>query len=107
MNNPEDLKIQEQKRQRRILIVITGLFATVMLALGLMAIFSEHFAGTTKQGMPFSADGATAQWMGGVQICLGMIMLTIAMPNKNIALSWGITWIILFLACFFLVIHSK
>jgi len=38
------------------------------LGLGLLAIFSGHFAGTTKRGQLFTADGLTAQWMGGVQI---------------------------------------
>ncbi|MBC7787553.1 MAG: hypothetical protein H7Z18_09010 [Methylophilaceae bacterium] len=62
------------------------MFAAVRLGLGLLAIFSGHFAGTTKRGQLFTADGLTAQWMGGVQILLGMTILTIAMTNKTLAL---------------------
>lgn len=98
---------QDQKRQRRIVVIIACLFALVMLVLGLSAIFSGHFTGTTKQGKIFSTDGLAAQWMGGVQICLGMMMLTIAMPNKTIALRWGIVWATLFLMCLFAAIYSK
>ncbi|MDY7540482.1 hypothetical protein QN372_07765 [Undibacterium sp. RTI2.1] len=107
MQHPENLKIQEQTRQKRIVYVITGLFAAVMLGLGLLAIFSGHFAGTTKRGQLFSADGLTAQWMGGVQISLGMMILTIVMPNKTAALRWGVIWAILFLSCLFAAICSK
>ena len=98
---------QDQKRQRRIVLIIACLFALVMLGLGLIAIFSGHFTGTTKQGKIFSTDGLTAQWMGGMQICLGMMMLTIAMPNKTSALRWGIVWATSFLMCLFAAIYSK
>lgn len=103
-SNIEDANL---KRQKCIVFVIAGLFAAVMLALGLLAIFSGHFSGTTKRGQIFTADGLTAQWMGGVQICLGMMILTIAMPSKTAALRWGIVWAMLFLACLFAAIYSK
>ncbi len=107
MQKPENIIRQEQKRQKRIVVIIASLFALVMLGLGLLAIFSGHFAGTTKQGQLFSADGATAQLMGAVQICLGMMMLTIAMPNKSAALRWGVVWAMLFSVCLFVAIYSK
>lgn len=107
MSPSDDKNLQNITRQRRIAIVLISLFAAVMLGLGLLAIFSGHFAGTTKQGRLFSADGLTAQWMGGIQICLGMFMLMIAMPNKTAALWWGIIWIALFAICLIGVIHYQ
>lgn len=101
------MKEKDLIRQRKIVFVLAGVFSLVLLGLGLMAIFSGHFAGTTKQGKFFSVDGTTAQWMGGVQICLGMMMLILVMPNKTAVLRWGIVWGILFAACLIAAIYTK
>jgi ABC-type sulfate transport system permease subunit len=103
LNNQND----EQQRQRRILIAIACVFTLVMLVLGLLTIFTQHFSGTTKQGKFFTVDGTSAQLMGGVQLSLGMLMLILVMPNKKAAIWWGCSWAALFILCLTASIYSK
>jgi ABC-type tungstate transport system substrate-binding protein len=97
MRTPEDLK-----RSKRIAIALAGLIALVMVGLGLWFIVEGHYVGTTKRGTAISLDGNAARWMGGVQICIGMLALMLAMPGKKAALRWAFFWIALGLACFVL-----
>jgi len=107
MQSPKHDSDKNLIRQKLIASLLVGMFALVMLGLGLMAIFSGHFEGVTKTYKPISLDGYTAQWMGGVQICLGMMTLTVAMPNKSVAIKWGVFWAVLFIVCLIAAIHYK
>lgn len=97
----------KNKQDKILLWIITGVFALSMLILGSLVISDAHFIGTTKQGNSFSVIGLAAQAMGGIQIALGMMMLTINMPNKKTAMLWLISWGIIFTLCLFLAIYSK
>lgn len=97
----------KNKQDKILLWIITGIFALSMLILGSLVISDAHFIGTTKQGTSFSVIGLAAQAMGGIQIALGMMMLTINMPNKKIAMRWLISWIFVLFCCLFLAIYSK
>ena len=100
MNTPEDIK-----RQRYIAIGLAVLFAVVMTALGAFSIWDESYVGKTRQSNMVAAVGTTARWMGAFQICVGMLMLGIAMPSKKTVIGWMVTWLVLGMTSVALALH--
>jgi hypothetical protein len=76
-------------------VALAAVFAIVLSGLGLWGIVEGHHVGRTKQGVHVAIDGNPARWMGVVQICLGMLMLALAMPGKRSALVWSLSWVAL------------
>ena len=81
MNSPGDIK-----RQRYIVIGLGVLFAVVMTGLGALSILDGYHVGKTRQSTVVAIDGSAARWMGAFQICIGMLMLSLAMPSKTAAI---------------------
>ena len=75
------------------------LIAVVMVSLGVLAIISGVSTGSTKKYGIVTILGDRARWVGAVQVCLGMLVLGMAMPTKKIALGWLLTWMALMLGC--------
>ena len=71
----------------------------VMVSLGVLAIISGVSTGSTKKYGIVTILGDRARWVGAVQVCLGMLVLGMAMPTKKIALGWLLTWMALMLGC--------
>ena len=90
----------DQRRQRRIAIVVASVFCAVMVALGGWSIVEGDYEGVTKRGTAISLHNDSARWMGAVQVCIGMLMLSIAMPNQRAALRWALAWVALAALCF-------
>lgn len=84
---------------RRIAIFLAVLIAVVMVSLGVLAIISGVSTGSTKKYGIVTILGDRARWVGAVQVCLGMLVLGMAMPTKKIALGWLLTWMALMLGC--------
>ena len=84
---------------RRIAIFLAVLIAVVMVSLGVLAIISGVSTGSTKKYGIVTILGDRARWVGAVQVCLGMLVLGMAMPTKKIALGWLLTWLALMLGC--------
>lgn len=95
------------QRPGRVAIALAALIAVVMLALGAWSILEGHHVGQTRQGAIVSLDGDAARWMGGVQICIGMLPLMLAMPNKKAALRWALLWMALGAACIVIALRSR
>ena len=88
----------EVNREKRIVLALACLFALVIVFLGVMSIIKGIHAGHSKQGMSITLDGDPARWMGALEACLGMLMLSIAMPTKEAALRWLAFWVVCFCA---------
>ena len=86
-------------RDRRIAIFLAVLMAVVMVSLGVLAIISGISTGSTKRSGIVTLLGDRARWFGAVQVCLGMLVLGMAMPTKKMALGWLLTWMALMLGC--------
>ena len=84
---------------RRIAIFLAVLIAMVMVSLGVLAIVSGVSTGSTKKYGIVTILGDRARWVGAVQVCLGMLVLGMAMPTKKIALGWLLTWMALMFGC--------
>ena len=91
---------EDRMRERKILIALAGLIALVMVSLGVLAIVDGHHVGSGRNSAVVTLDGRAARWMGAVQVCLGMLVLAVAMPSKAAALRWALGWVALGLACF-------
>ena len=91
--------LQEARRQRRIVIALAGLVATVLVLLGTWAIVDGRSVGGDRHSTIITIEGNAARWMGGLQICLGLLMLAIAMPTRTAALRWALTWVALAAVC--------
>ena len=101
MNTPED-----DKRQKRIAIVLAVLFAGVMTAFGIWSIVNGYHSGQTKKGATVILEGDPARWAGLLQICVGMFILVIAMPNWAVAKKWITFWVIMFAISLVMVIKG-
>ena len=99
MNTPDD-----DKRQKRIVIALVILFASVMAALGLWSIAEGYYFGQTKKGTAVVLDGNPARWMGLAQICIGMFIAVLAMPNLAAAKKWMTFWVALLVICLAMVL---
>ena len=82
---------QADKRQRRIVIALACLIAAVMVGLGLLSVVTGEHSGSTRRGAVFF-EGSKAQWMGAVQIGLGMTVLALAMKTRVAAMKWMAFW---------------
>lgn len=69
-------------------LVVAWMFALVLMGLGALAIWDAQFSGTTKQSQSIDVEGVSAQWMGSLQISLGLMMLGLTMPSQRAALRW-------------------
>lgn len=81
------------QREKRIVVAIAVLFALTLVALGVWSIINGFHTGHTKQGISVTVNGAAARWMGAFEACLGMLMLSLAMPSKKAALRWLTFWV--------------
>lgn len=95
------------KRPGRVAIALAALIALVMVALGVWSILEGHHVGQTKRGAIVSLDGDAARWMGGMQVCIGMLPLMLAMPGKKAVLRWALLWLALGTACFVMALRSR
>ena len=86
--------------------VVAWLFALVMVGLGVWSIWDAHFVGTTKQGAVVVSNGVSAQWLGGLQISLGLLMLGVAMPNQRAALRWMLACVALGGVCLVMALRT-
>lgn len=84
---------------RRVAIFLALLIALVMVSLGVLALISGVSTGSTKKYGIVTILGERARWLGAVQVCLGMLVLGLAMPTKKIALCWLLTWMGLMFGC--------
>lgn len=97
---------QDEKRGKTIAIALAGLFALVLIGLGALAIWDAHFVGTTKRSVTVVTQGVSAQWMGGLQISLGLLMLGLAMPSKRAALRWMLGCTALLALCLMMALRT-
>jgi uncharacterized membrane protein YgdD (TMEM256/DUF423 family) len=95
------------RRPGRVAIALAVLMAGVMVGLGVWAIVEGHHVAATKRGEIISLDGETARWMGGVQICIGMLPLMLAMPSKRAVVRWALIWLALGTACFVMALRTR
>ena len=66
-----------------------------MVLLGAWAIVDGYHVGSGRNSKVVTLEGDAARWMGGLQICVGLLILAIAMPTRAAALRWALTWVAL------------
>ncbi|MSN24477.1 MAG: hypothetical protein GJV46_01275 [Geobacter sp.] len=86
---------KDNLRQRLIVKIVAGVFSFTMILMGVWSIISGYHAGKTRKSIVVMIEGDAARWMGVFQLCLGMLVLTVAMPNKSVALRWAMVWTVL------------
>lgn len=96
---------ESRARQRHVAIGLAVLFALGMLFLGATDIYTQVYTANSKHGPGRTIYGVGAQWMGGAQICLGMVILAIAMPNRVAAAGWAVWWLTLSGTAFYLALQ--
>ena len=94
------------KRPNTAAQIVAWLFALIMVALGVWSIWNAHFVGTTKQGAVVVSNGVSAQWLGGLQVSLGLLMLGVAMPNQRAALRWMLACVALGGVCLVMALRT-
>jgi uncharacterized membrane protein SpoIIM required for sporulation len=103
---PPDRPDTGSARPNTAALVVAWLFAIVMVALGTLSIWDAHFIGVTKRSVTVVTEGVSAQWMGGLQISLGLLMLGVAMPNKRAALRWMLACVALGGVCLVMALRT-
>ena len=94
------------KRPNTAAQIVAWLFALIMVALGVWSIWDAHFVGTTKQGTVVVSNGVSAQWLGGLQVSLGLLMLGVAMPSQRAALRWMLACVALGGVCLVMALRT-
>ena len=95
-----------EKRPNTVAQVVAWLFALVLIGLGALSIWDAHFVGVTRRSVTVVSEGVSAQWLGGLQISLGLLMLGVAMPNKRAALRWMLACVALGAVCLVMALRT-
>ena len=88
------------------MIALVILFAGVMTASGIWSMVEAYYSGQTKKGTFVFIEGDAARWMGFLQICMGMWMVTLVIPNLAFAKKWIGFWVVMFAISLVMVLKS-
>ena len=88
--------------------LLATLISLTIVALGLMAVFTQHYYGRTSKlgGAEVSLDGAAAVGMGVATVFLGLLPLAFWFPNKRPALVWAVVCIFAAAVAFYISIYG-
>jgi predicted anti-sigma-YlaC factor YlaD len=91
-------------RQMLVPRLLVSSISLTIVALGLLAVFTQHYYGRTSKlgGAEVSLDGAAAVGMGVATVFLGLVPLALWFPSKRHALAWAVVCMFAAAAAFYI-----
>ena len=97
---PRQVSPNDRPGDKRLGIALAMLICLVFVSLGVVSIVTGVSATSTKRYGHVVLFDTVAQWMGAVEISVGMMVLAIAMPSKRLAQRWLLGWLGVAFGCF-------
>lgn len=95
MTQPERASIPREREGRWVARLLVSLISLTLVALGLFAVFTQHYYGSTNKlgRAEVSLWGVPAVVMGLSTVFLGMAPLALWLSSKKSAALWAAFWV--------------